>query len=419
MLSLRGPTRNIRSLSGFTSLRRTCDRRKWSTLTPGSSSLTVHSLNASFPYVWLRDSCQSSPECIHPTTFQKLHKTSDIPVDVKPIDNGIHIAPDGIRIEWMDGHQSLFTRSFLERHSSQEKLCEFHRDIGAKPWDNASISKTRDLFVPYPSLQTPGGLLAAITQISQNGLLFVTGVPNEETADNNCELPTLAQLFGDIRTTFYGRLWDVVNLRNSRNIAYTNLDLGLHMDLLYMEHPPRYQILHCLRNKVEGGTSVFVDALHVASTLRDTHPSDFDVLTTTPVAFHYINDGHHLHREHPTIELASPASGAPPGTISHINYSPPFQAPLPLSTPSAFYPALQRFASLLNEPRHTYSYTLREGDAVFFDNQRVLHARTAFNDIEGQGREGETNRWLKGCYLEADDVMDRGRVLRTKLEGRP
>jgi hypothetical protein len=57
-------------------------------------------------------------------------------------------------------------------------------------------------------------------------------VPNEDTVDATCELRKLAETFSNIRETFYGQVWDVVNVRNSRNIAYTNLDLGLHMDLL-------------------------------------------------------------------------------------------------------------------------------------------------------------------------------------------
>lgn len=189
----------------------------------------------------------------------------------------------------------------------------------------------------------------------------------------------------------------------------------------YFQHPPRYQILHCLRNQVTGGTSVFVDALDVASVLRRTHPSEFNVLTSTPVAFHYINDGHHLHYEHPTIQLSDPSpftpSSSPNTAIDHINYSPPFQAPLPLATtPREFYPALGRFAKLLNEPGRTFEYTLKEGDAVLFDNRRVLHSRTAFYDIKGkEASEGETNRWLKGCYLEADALLDRARVLRSRV----
>jgi alpha-ketoglutarate-dependent taurine dioxygenase len=203
----------------------------------------------------------------------------------------------------------------------------------------------------------------------------------------------------------------------------------LNFSVRYFEHPPRYQILHCLRNKVVGGTSVFVDALHAAQVLRHTHPADFDLLTKTPVAFHYINDGHHLHREHCTIELAPTTTSPARQEIRHINYSPPFQAPLSLSTPTEFYSAFKRFSDLLNHELNTYHYTLKEGDAVIFDNRRVLHARTAFRDMTEEewqkakttnhcAKDGEPNRWLKGCYLEADAILDRVRVLKTRLTRR-
>lgn len=192
----------------------------------------------------------------------------------------------------------------------------------------------------------------------------------------------------------------------------------------YFEHPPRYQILHCLRNRVVGGTSIFVDALHAASLLQKSHPADFDVLAATRVPFHYINDGHHLHYEHPTIELDAHVSTTNSTTselpIKYINYSPPFQAPLMNSTPASFYAALGKFAALLDDTTNRMEYTLREGDAVLFDNRRVLHARTAFTDGPTGGREaceGETNRWLRGCYLEADAILDRGRILSSKLDG--
>jgi len=54
---------------------------------------------------------------------------------------------------------------------------------------------------------------------------------------------------------------------------------------------------------------------------------------------------------------------------------------------------------------------------VIFDNRRVLHARTAFKEKEGEGagKDGEPNRWLKGCYFEADALLDRARMLRKGL----
>jgi hypothetical protein len=173
---------------------------------------------------------------VHPSTSQKLRRISGINLDIKPASEGIRATDEGLHVEWTTGHKSFYTATFLERHSSPSKLFEAHKDVPRISWDASSISKTPDLFLPYKSLQTPTGLLAAINQLSQLGLLFITGVPNVESSNQTCELRTLAQIFGDIRSTFYGELWDVKNVRNSRNIAYTNLDLGLHMDLLYVVH---------------------------------------------------------------------------------------------------------------------------------------------------------------------------------------
>lgn len=168
---------------------------------------------------------------------------------------------------------------------------------------------------------------------------------------------------------------------------------------------------------MKGGTSLFVDGLRAANRFREAYPTDFDVLTKTLVPFHYINDGNHLHYEHPTIELDDRApAGVDPKPVRFVNFSPPFQAPLPPSTPSEFYSALSRFAALLDERESTFAYTLREGDAVLFDNRRVFHARTSFEANESDDSDaGETNRWLKGCYLEADAVLNKRRVLEQKI----
>jgi gamma-butyrobetaine dioxygenase len=208
-------------------------RRGWSSISTGETSLAVHSLGTTFPYVWLRDSCQS-PSCVHPSTSQKLHKTSDIPVDIRPAQDGVEVVSDGINIQWITGHKSFYPKSFLERHSSSENLFKYHKDVPQQPWDLSRISNSPNLYLPYTSLQNRSGLLSAMNQLSSYGILFVTGVPNSETSDESCELRKLAEYFGEIRHTFYGQVWDVKNVRNSRNIAYTNLDLGLHMDLLYV-----------------------------------------------------------------------------------------------------------------------------------------------------------------------------------------
>ncbi|PIL28662.1 hypothetical protein GSI_08706 [Ganoderma sinense ZZ0214-1] len=370
-----------------------------------------------YPWFWLRDSCQC-PSCLHPSTRQKLHRTSDVPVNVEPVDSpeGVQISWDGVNVKWDSGHKSFYPREFLERHATRKTLREFNRDPMRVEWNVKMLRESAaNLYMPYEELKTSKGLHAAMAQLTQYGLLFVTGVSTEKTSNEECELRALGERFGELRKTFYGETWDVKAIQNSRNIAYTNVDLGLHMDLLYFQHPPRYQILHCLRNRVEGGKSIFVDAVYVASQLRKRDRSAFDTLANTSVTFHYVNDGHHLYRVHPTIELADSSSHSSP--ISFINYSPPFQGPLPRKTPlEQFVPALKTFADMLEDPDVRFEYLLKEGDAVLFDNRRVLHARTAFHEKEAESSKEETNRWLKGCYLEADAVLDRMRVLGAQLE---
>lgn len=164
-----------------------------------------------------------------------------------------------------------------------------------------------------------------------------------------------------------------------------------------------------------------MDAVKAANRLRESDLEDFETLTRVHVPFHYVNDGNHLHHSHPTIELDDqPTCNGSPRPVKFINYSPPFQAPLPPNTPPAFYSALQKFSDLLEDSKATFEYTLSEGDAVLFDNRRVLHARTSFVDLaqETGDSQEKTNRWLKGCYMEADEVLNRRRVLEEKLQSR-
>ncbi|PVF98166.1 Clavaminate synthase-like protein [Serendipita vermifera] len=412
--------------------------RRWSsTLQIINGKVKIPTVEGQFPLAWLRDSCQCS-DCVHPSTKQKLRDSSSTSPYTQLVEKPASLSfssSNELTIQWdpqyepgRRPHTSVYPVDFLRRYSNTINLHQFHKDLDAVKWTAADVQASPTLFVDYTSLKTPSGLLDGIRQLVRYGLLFVRGVPNQQTSDDTCELQKLAQLFGEIRETFYGRVWDVKNIKNSKNIAYTNLNLDLHMDLLYFQHPPRFQILHCLRNRVQGGTSVFVDALKTAEQLFMASKESFQVLCDTPVDFHYINDGHHLHYTHPTIELALSGTNnttecqniVPP--ISFINYSPPFQAPLPISTPDSFYSALSLFSDLLRKPANRFEYTLKEGDAVMFDNRRVLHARTEFREWRDEGRpsnvdkanEGEASRWLKGCYLEADAVWDRMRVLTTR-----
>jgi len=335
---------------------------------------------------------------------------------------------------WPD--ESEFPIEMLKRYSNSELNDAFRHAIKPMPWSKDTLLRSStDLTMSYTGLcSSMDTLRRGIEQLLRYGILFVEGVPHEETSDERCEMVRLAGLFGLVRETIYGRFWDVVSRgESSRNVAYTNLSLGMHMDLAYCENPPRYQVLHMLRNDVIGGESLFSDGLEGAYRLGEMVREAFDVLCERTVAFHYLNEHHHLYREHRTIQLASssviPSSSSSAmdrptslPEVAYINYSPPFQAPLPLTTASdpRFLPALRKFSRFLHSPDQLFERVLTPGMAVIFDNRRVLHGRRGFrNGItggdggRGEGRDEDgVRRWLKGCYLEGDVLLDRLRVIR-------
>jgi hypothetical protein len=71
-----------------------------------------------------------------------------------------------------------------------------------------------------------------LTQVHRFGFSIIGGVPTTLTGNDDCSLRRVAEAIGPIRNTFYGETWDVKSMRESKNVAYTDLNLGLHMDLL-------------------------------------------------------------------------------------------------------------------------------------------------------------------------------------------
>ncbi|KAJ3051886.1 hypothetical protein HK097_007100 [Rhizophlyctis rosea] len=369
-----------------------------------------------FHYTWLRDNCQC-PQCIHPSNRQKLHSSGDISSSAHPDSIELLDNPSGkqLKIVWPESsmrpprpgvigagrqigkHTSTYDLAWLDYRSySKSHMQARYAALEPTMWNQSSYGKARK-DVTYDDVMNqsdPTGFRSALEQLSHYGLCFIKGVPT-----NDRQVEELAKRFGCIRETFYGTSWDVKSVPEAKNIAYTSLPLGLHMDLLYFEAPPGLQFLHCLRNTVKGGHSIFVDSYRAIQHLKTHHPKDFETLTRVPVTFHYQNDNHHFHFRRPTII---------PNDLNEywqVYYAPPFQGPMECEEGDveAFYEAFRRFSDLMNDPELVYTTLLGEGDCVVFANRRVLHGRTEFDAGSGE-------RHLKGTYVDWDDFKDRARV---------
>ena len=68
----------------------------------------------------------------------------------------------------------------------------------------------------------------------------------------------------------------------------------------------------------------------------------------------------------------------------------------------AFYDAIRAFEQIANDPDMQWRHVLAPGEALLFDNWRVLHGRAAYSG----------DRHMCGGYLNREDIESRLRQLR-------
>ncbi|KAI0135778.1 Clavaminate synthase-like protein [Daldinia grandis] len=339
---------------------------------------------------WLRDSCQCNL-CVNPDSGQKNFGTCDIPSEL-PIKSIKTTSGGGLRVIWENdflsgNHVSKYTASQLDTTQPEYVL------PGVTLWDNDLLQRDR-LTIDYNDwMAGEHGLLSGLHRLHTHGLIFIRNVPSSEES-----VESIANKIGNLQETFYGRTWDVRSKPNAENVAYTNSFLGLHQDLMYMQDPPRLQLLHCLENTCEGGESMFSDGIR-ASHLMDLGPPQLlNHLLNRNIRYQYKKNGHYYQLSRPVIAKLSKFNHA-------VSWSPPFQSSIQRIAKSAsgsrnhreWVQAATAFRQLLEDKQWMYQYKMQPGDCVIFDNLRVLHGRKQFNT-------GSGSRWFKGAYI-ADDVF--------------
>jgi gamma-butyrobetaine dioxygenase len=312
------------------------------------------------------------------------------------------VAGDGaVRIEW-DGESrpASFDIAWLAAHAHDRSGCTPEQQ--RRLWlEGATLDARRDFArVSLAELRaSPAARLAWLTRLLQDGLVFLSEVPATEAA-----ILEVMPLAGRVLETNYGYTFDVRSVPQPENLAYSDLGLGLHTDNPYREPVPGFQALHALIPSSEGGESLFADGFAIAEHLRADAPDAFAQLTATAVPFHYRSHDAELRAARPLIQLSVD------GEVTAVHYNNRSIAPLnlPARETARFYSAYRRLATLLREPRFQLRTHLDAGSLVVFDNQRILHGRTAFSSARYP-------RHLRGCYLARDSVYSETALLRRKL----
>lgn len=332
---------------------------------------------------WLRDNAQDD-KTVHPGNGQRLIDISDLPAE--PAIRSAGLEADGsLSVTFdPDGHHSTYAPGWLRGFAAPEP-----DPVAPRLWTEGFDVARFDFAAIASDPETERDWLAAV---ARDGIALVTGSP--VTPETVC---AIAETFGFVRETNYGRLFDVRSVEKPTNLAFTAAGLMVHTDNPYRDPVPGLQLLHCLENETDGGGSLFVDGFQAAERLRREDPDAFRILSATWLPFRFHDATVDLQARAPMITLDDR------GRVITIRYNNRSIAPadLPAENLPAFYRAYRAFSHLLRHPEVEVTLRLAPGDCVVFDNMRVLHGRKGFTP----GR-----RWLQGCYADKDALFGRLRL---------
>lgn len=370
-------------------------------VTLGDGSLNVRwedGRTSDFHYLWLRDYCPC-PSCVHPGTREQVFEVVEVPLDLAPV--SASLTPDyKLQLHWPDGHASQYGAGWLRAHAYDEQSRAERQLLRrtVKPWGAELAVPTFD----YQAVMTDDrALLDWLLAVRDTGLTLLTGMPTDKDT-----VEGVAKRISFIRESNFGVLFEVRTKVEAVNTnAYTALELPHHTDLPTRELQPGLQFLHCLINDATGGESTFVDGFAIAQALRERAPEDFQLLCEQPVEFRNKAPQSDYRSHAPIIGLDSR------GEVSEIRLANWLRAPfdLPAEKMQAFYRAYRHFSALTRDNDFIVSQRLDAGQMWCFDNRRTMHARKAFDPASGM-------RFLRGCYVDRDELLSRIRVLQRQIE---
>ena len=367
----------------------------------GSASARASASAFGFPAVWLRHNCPC-PDCRDPVTGQRL-------VEITQLSNGPLATvtaerPDSIEVTFTpDGHRSVFSRAWLAASALDvDGDADARTEDGKVLWRAASLGAVPA--VHWAAYRADDSVrLSLLDAVALYGTGLLRGGPAAEGM-----VTAVAETFGFVRETNYGRIFDVRVVADPANLAFTSRAIAPHTDNPYREPVPTLQLLHCLRDASVGGDTVLVDGFAAAAALRDTDPVSFDVLTSTPIPFAYVDKETSLTACQPLIALN------PRGRIACVRLNNRSMQPLrlPSAETEAVYAAYRAWSALVARPEFALGLRLAPGDCLVFDNTRTLHARTAFGPGScSAASPGAGERHLQGCYADLDGLLSTLAVL--------
>lgn len=359
-------------------------------LTPESDRLRIDWADgrvSEHSWIWLRDHSHD-PSTIHPDTLQRQLVTAEVDPSLRAV--AVDEVDGSVVIEWDAAGEptSTLPGAFLLEHREPGGSDTTERVL----WDGASILDEWPTVEHDAVIDDDAGLARWLELVARFGFCIVTGTPTTVEATER-----LARRVGYVRETIFGGMWDFQADLARADTAYTDQELRPHTDGTYSNDAPGLQLLHCLAFDGTGGESTMVDGFRVAAQLRVAEPEAYEVLSTVDVPGRYVGDGVDLRAARPVFRHGAD------GVLEQVSFNNADRAPftLPFDEMERFYDALRAFERRANDARLQWRRVNPPGEAMLFDNWRVLHGRLSYTG----------HRHLCGCYVNREDYVSRRRLL--------
>ena len=349
-----------------------------------------------FHAVWLRDCCYCE-SCGDSYSSKRFVIPSDIPADIQ-IDKAEINSSGDLTIRWQpDKHESRYSPGWLRQNCYDDvtRQARFHQPV---LWQSKIVDS-------IPSVELAAAqndeqqLMELYRKLRDFGFVRVTG--GQAVAGG---VEAVAKLIGDLGESAYTPIFDLSPSSAVKTMGNTYRAVMPHTDEAFRYGPPGINILGCVQPATCGGETILVDGFYVAERLKNENRNAFDLLCHYGQTYNRIHPGELDQRSRQRM-IALDDRGEVIGIRVHTRSAGPMDLPVDLVKP--YYAAHREFCALMTAPENQLQFQLQAGEAVMFDNHRVMHARTEFED---------RRRFLQICNVGRETFHERLRLLAAKLE---
>lgn len=324
-----------------------------------------------FHAIWLRHQCECAT-CGTPVNAVRgirLHHLED-----RPEFTITSSESDAVELTWLaDGHVSKYQADWLRGHCYSDAERTRRRHLPTF-WDHriGNDLPVADMVACERSPEARLGMLEAAHDL---GFCKIVNAPTVQD-----EASRLIELVGPQRQSHYGT-YTLTNKDRVDNVGDITDALPPHTDETYRLSTIGITVFQVLKPAKVGGHSTLVDGFEAVRRLRESYPDDFDLLTRVPItgvrrdtAFNSGGNEKWYAATMPAIRVD--LDGDVTGVRLNERQIMPLSVSGDLVEPT--YRAMRRLYQILYDPELLLTFDLKAGEGLIFDNQRVLHGRTAF-----------------------------------------